>query len=57
MPAGAVRAVVGPHYRVAVPNDDAVAAAMAHRVPPRRPDLRLVVTRPPDPSEAIPRSA
>ncbi len=44
MPAG-VSAVVGPHYRIAAPDDDAVAAAMALRVPPARPHLRLVVDR------------
>jgi hypothetical protein len=44
MPAG-VSAVVGPHYRIAAPDDDAVAAAMALRVPPAPPHLRLVVDR------------
>jgi hypothetical protein len=57
MPAGAVRALVGPHYRVPAPDDGAVAAAMARRVPLRRPDLRLVVERTrPAPAE-LPRSA
>jgi hypothetical protein len=42
-PAETVTVVAVAHYRIAAPDDDAVAAAMALRVPPARPRLRLVV--------------
>jgi hypothetical protein len=40
--ADAIHAVVGPSFQVPAPDDAAVAAAMASRVPPS-PHLRLVV--------------
>ena len=54
--AGAIHAVVGPHYRVGAPDDDAVAVAMASRIPPP-PHLRLVVDRDDAAPDEVQRSA
>jgi hypothetical protein len=56
-PVAVVRAVIGPHYRVAAPDDAAIAVAQARRVPRARPDLRLVVDQSRPAPRRYPRSA
>jgi hypothetical protein len=53
----AVQAVVQPHVVVAAPDDAAVAAAVARRVPAARPELHLVVSNTEPAPAQFPRSA